>query len=94
MEENQYYIERSSLVGYENPTNELVNDGVSLGTHNVPSKPKEILIRSLDHGYLVRVGCQEFAIESKEKITDLLYRYLEDPNKIEEIYFKNKKELF
>lgn len=94
MEENQYTRDEPALLSYGSNPNRLVHNEMSLGTHDVNTKPKEIIIRSLDHGYFVKVGCQELAIESKEKITELLYRYLENPNKIEEIYFKNKKELF
>lgn len=52
----------------------------------VRERPRNIEIRPLDHGYLVRVGCQELAIESVDKLVDRLGEYLRDPHSTEVAY--------
>ena len=39
---------------------------------------REITIRPIDHGYIVTVGCQTFAIESLDKLIRNLDIYLKD----------------
>lgn len=45
---------------------------------------REIKIRPIDHGYIVTVGCQTFAIDSLDKLIRNLDHYLKDPVLIEE----------
>lgn len=54
---------------------------------------KDITIESLDHGYIVRVGCQRFASEDAEKMLKLIGTYLEDPNGVEQKWFKKEFKL-
>lgn len=51
---------------------------------------RRIEIDPLDYGYIVRVGCQTCAIESKLDLIKYLTEYLSDPLKVEEKY--NQKE--
>lgn len=45
----------------------------------VPASNYSITIEPQSVGYLVRVGCQTFAIESKERLIEKLTAYLIDP---------------
>jgi hypothetical protein len=49
----------------------------------MPSKARSITIEQMDFGYIVRVGCQTFAIESASKVVTNLIEYLQDPGKVE-----------
>lgn len=54
-------------------------------------KAKEIVIQSLDYGYIVKVGCQTFAVETVDKLTVNLGEYLNNPSGTERKWFKEKK---
>ncbi len=43
-----------------------------------------IIIRELDHGYIIEVGCKTFAIESAERLMTLLNMYIISPAKIQD----------
>ena len=45
-----------------------------------------ICIDPLNHGYIVVIGCQRFAIEDKGKLLLHLEKYLSDPSKIESLW--------
>lgn len=51
------------------------------------SQAREINIRPLNHGYVVNIGCQTFAIESIEKLIINLETYLKNPNETEKEWF-------
>jgi hypothetical protein len=55
-----------------------------------PDKIRGITIKQLDLGYVVKVGCKSFAIETKEKLLDALEAYLTKPDEIENLYNKGK----
>jgi hypothetical protein len=40
---------------------------------------RQILIRQLNHGYIVEVGCQVLAIESASKLISLFAEYVNNP---------------
>lgn len=48
--------------------------------------PRQITIKSFNHGYLVMVDCQSLVIENKTKLIDLLHRYLINPSVVEKEY--------
>jgi len=45
---------------------------------------REINIQQLSHGYIIRVGCQTFAIETSEKLIQKLTAYINCPDKVEQ----------
>jgi hypothetical protein len=55
------------------------------------SPKREINISPLDYGYIVRVGCQTLAIESKQDLIKHLTDYLNNQNETENKY--NNKQL-
>ena len=55
-----------------------------------PSKARQITIEQMDFGYIVRVGCQTYAIETIEKIMINLGDYLKDPGKVEGEWYKTR----
>lgn len=58
-----------------------------------PSQPlRSINIEPLNRGFVVRVGCQTFAIGTKRLLIDKLTQYLSDPQGTEDKW--NKGELF
>jgi hypothetical protein len=44
---------------------------------------RDIQIKSLNHGYIVTIGCQSFAIEEIKTLIKHLETYLRDPAKTE-----------
>jgi hypothetical protein len=49
----------------------------------IPEFPgRQITIEPLNKGYVVKVGCQTVAIENKDRLIDLLTRYLRNPQEI------------
>lgn len=66
-----------------------------LGTDNMKAKQpndstKSIDIDVLNHGYSVRVGCQRFASENKDKMILKLTEYLRAPYETEQKWFAGK----
>lgn len=55
-----------------------------------PSKARQITIEQMDYGYIVRVGCQTFAIESYGKVINNLIDYLKDPEATEMNWYKTR----
>jgi hypothetical protein len=58
-----------------------------------PNHIREVKINQLDHGYNIEVGCQKFAIETKEKLVKYLVLYLKDPQKTEKAWQEGKLKL-
>jgi hypothetical protein len=51
--------------------------------------PREITIRPVMNGYVVRVGCQELAFScGPQTLASELAKYLEDPEGVEKQYWK------
>lgn len=59
-----------------------------------PQRPlaRNILIRPLHNGYVVKLDCHEFAFETSERAMKYVGEYLKDPHGTEEKWWK--KELF
>ena len=55
-----------------------------------PDKARSINIEQMDYGYIVRVGCQTFAVETIEKVINNLVDYLQDPGKTEQEWYKTR----
>ena len=58
----------------------------SLGTFpetEATTPKRDIQIKSLNHGYIVTIGCQSFAIEEIKTLIKHLEVYLRDPAKTE-----------
>jgi hypothetical protein len=64
----------------------LENDTIA----KYPSKARQITIEQMDFGYIVRVGCQTFAIESYGKVINNLIDYLKDPEATEANWYKTR----
>lgn len=55
------------------------------------SKMYNISIHALDFGYNVKIGCQNFAVETSEKLIKNLEAYLKDPKETERKWMRNKE---
>ena len=51
----------------------------------------KISIHPLDFGWNVKIGCQDFAVETSEKLIKNLEAYLNDPQGTEKKWLKDKK---
>jgi len=51
---------------------------------------REVNIKPLDSGYLVKVGCQSVAVETTETLLKALGDYLNNPDSFEKAWYKNK----
>jgi hypothetical protein len=47
------------------------------------NKFRSIKIEGMDAGYIVNIGCQTFAIESKQSLITKLSAYINDPENVE-----------
>lgn len=47
----------------------------------------DVQIQELDHGYMVRVGCKSFAIESKETLLNMITKYINNPAEVQKEFF-------
>lgn len=54
------------------------------------NKIREIVIRQVDRGYIVNVGCHTFAISSSEELISKISEYVNEPLKTEDKWFKGK----
>jgi hypothetical protein len=66
--------------------------GDPMPTPWVPNTIRDIVITQLSHGYIVRVGCQSFAIESASTLIAKLAEYINNPADTETKW--NDKKLF
>ena len=57
---------------------------------NRPNEIRQINIEGLNHGYIVRVGCQTFAIETKAQLIAHLSAYIQEPALTEKKWFDGK----
>lgn len=66
----------------------------NLGTEDPSPLPSRniylITINTMDHGYIVEIGCKKFAIETREKLLHHLGAYLAAPYMIEREYINGK----
>ena len=54
------------------------------------NKIRQINIEEVSRGYIVRVGCQTYAIENKAQLISKLSEYINEPEKTEQTWFKNE----
>jgi hypothetical protein len=55
-----------------------------------PNTVRQIRISELNNGFVVEVGCQSFAIETKARLITLLANYIQEPRATEEKYRAGK----
>jgi hypothetical protein len=65
----------------EEPMSEEIDDTIS--NDNV----RGVSINPLSSGYMVKVGCQSVAVESTERLIDMLNKYLTDPREFERKWY-------
>jgi hypothetical protein len=51
---------------------------------------REIRITPLNYGYIVKIDCHQFAIETKESLIKKLTDYITNPSGVEAEWFKNQ----
>lgn len=56
----------------------------------VNNKIRQINIEEVSRGYIVRVGCQTYAIETRDQLISKLSEYINEPEKTEQKWFKNE----
>jgi hypothetical protein len=82
---------RDEIRGYEAEPDvrgdvyETETRGEEIGNH-----VREVNIKPLDSGYLVKVGCQSVAVETTETLLKALGDYLNNPDSFERAWYKNK----
>jgi hypothetical protein len=75
-------------VGYDEPQ----IDYGDVDTEMVPEQSyskREVVIKPLNSGFLVNVGCQSAAVETNEQLIKTLTDYFENPYEFEKKWFKN-----
>lgn len=51
------------------------------------NKIRQINIEEVSRGYIVRVGCQTYAIETAEQLVSKLSAYIKEPKRVEKLWF-------
>ena len=51
-----------------------------------PTKMKNVVIKQMDYGFLVKIGCQTLCIESPKKLLKALKKYMKDPEGVEQLH--------
>lgn len=79
---------------YNDLTNRFVQEA-SLNSVNPVEVPRgkntyAITIKTLDRGYVVSVGCRDFAFTSRDEMMGMINEYLSDPEGIEKLFYENK----
>ena len=64
------------------------NDPQPITQHPIP---RNVNIRPLNYGFVVTVGCQEFAVEDSEKIFKMLRKYFENPDEMEKKWMEKRE---
>ena len=49
---------------------------------------RDFNVKQLNYGYIVKIGCHSFALESHEKLIEKLDEYLKDPDATEKKWYK------
>lgn len=57
---------------------------------NHSNRIHDMVIKEMDLGYLVKVGCQTLCLETKERLIDLFTAYLNNPQLTMDRYYKDK----
>jgi hypothetical protein len=73
--------EQAYEIGLDEPMTEEIGDTIS--NDNV----RGISIKPLSSGYMVNVGCQSVAVETTERLIDMLNKYLTDPADFERKWY-------
>ena len=56
-----------------------------------PRLPRNINIRPLNYGFIVTVGCQEFAVEDHKKMLETIGKYLANPLEMEKKWMEKRE---
>jgi len=55
-----------------------------MGNPSLPKiKMRDVIIKEMDHGFLVKIGCQTLCIESPKTLLKALKKYMKDPDAVE-----------
>lgn len=88
--EEQTYPEPKEEQAYERAEEpvglEISNIDLDLGTIS-NDNVRGVSINPLSSGYMVKVGCQSVAVESTERLIDMLSKYLTDPAEFERKWY-------
>jgi len=83
---------RGEIRGYEGEPQDATESIYEPETRGeeISNHVREVNIKPLDSGYLVKVGCQSVAVETTETLLKALADYLNNPDSFERAWFKNK----
>ena len=80
--------------------NNIGNPGITASPMNEMGEPdgrnpggnriNDLVIKQMDLGYLVKVGCQTLCLETKERLIQLFTAYVNDPKKTIDKYYKDE----
>ena len=75
-------VEIMDTCNNQTPCDQDANNHINVEPSSILAR--RITIKQLDHGYVVNIGCQTFAIESVGKLISNLEKYLNSPIETEE----------
>ena len=76
--------------------NNVGDDGRIRGSNDpqaIPErkKPYNVNIRPLNYGFVVSIGCQEFAVEDSKKMLETIGKYLENPDEMQKKWMEKRE---
>lgn len=72
-------------------TRQYLGETITPPTQPAQNVIRPIMIRQLNHGYTVEVGCQTFAIESASTLIAKLSEYILNPSETERKWIEERK---
>ena len=75
----------------DEPTQECTETRQHPPPLGIPNRIENIYIEALDYGFKVKIGCQSFAIETKERLIEKLSAYISEPAKVAKVYHEEGK---
>lgn len=87
-------MDNKNCIQGERPTENLSSlseDRQMIEQDPASSRMRGILIEALDYGFTVKIGCQRFAIETKERLIEKLTEYINNPWDVEKKWTRSKE---
>jgi len=92
-EDNGYGLSLDNMSGATFSSDYTINYTINYLYSNTPKqkiKIEDIVIKQMDYGYLVKIGCQTIVVETPKKLIKAFKKYLKDPAGVEELFMQGE----
>jgi hypothetical protein len=81
--DNNRYVAAGEILHSDCNTCNITNNNAVLEPVPIRHEMRDITISPLNYGFIVKIGCSQFAIETKEKLVEKLSEYIMNPSEKE-----------